>query len=777
LGKSKTDWRFWKSFHISIFFTKLYCMKKRLLLIALASLCISVFARPKIALVLGGGGARGLAEIPFLEAIDEEGIPIDLVVGTSFGSILGAMYSSGFSPAEAREIMTNMDYLGLLNMLAVEDKHLLPDAFNSGADNYLSLEFSKNGIGSTPAFLGDNRINLVFCDYFSRIQTIDNFDELPIPFRAVATNALNGETLVIGSGSVNTAIRASMSIPVAWQPYPVGDTFTFDGGMRNNVPVSIAKELGADIVIAVDVSNGINLKPEDMSDLVGASMQSLMLMVANKMTEQHKLADIVFLPELTSVTAMDFIHVDEIVAAGEKCLAENRDKLHEFALSLQEMGVELEPKDPKRKGSINSRPDLEIESFVIRDISLIEPSYKINEKVFDSFIGKKLDSETKEQLAEKIEKLRERYHLTSMVYVPRKGSSPDKCIVEIQTNNFYHKLDKVFAGGDNSASVGKSSIDNFTRLRVVPDLNLGVYIEEPFEGLAKFHFGNLNSMELSVFPKLFETENEYKVSLKTGLRVEYGSLSPETNLQNKQRIIAEDNGFALNVGIRGSYLDMIKVEGGLEYESAFLCSDRKLFWPFQIYYETVYDSLGNPYTGLQGVKMQQKYDVGYNLPDLFIGKFGSFFFAGKFDISNRWVIVPERLSAGFDATAALNRNISRFTSGYYEYGGLYGLCGSPNGNLKRDFVLAGGTVQFQAGKFAGLPLLLIGKLNAGISDSYNPFAENPASSEIPNRILAGCEKVDFGAGLYAGVKTLFGSVIFGAGGNTTGQWSITAAFN
>ena len=217
----------------------------------------SISARPKIALVLGGGGARGLAEIPFLTAIEEEGIPIDLIVGTSIGSIIGGLYCSGYSPKEVRDFVLNMDYLELFAQTAVEDERFLPNAFEPPRDNYASFEFSKNGIGAAPGFLGDNRINLFFSNSFSRVLKEDDFDKLPIPFRAVATNASTGERIVIGKGSINSAVRASMSIPLVWEPYPIGENYTFDGGVSCNIPVSVAKELGADVIIAIDVSDDI----------------------------------------------------------------------------------------------------------------------------------------------------------------------------------------------------------------------------------------------------------------------------------------------------------------------------------------------------------------------------------------------------------------------------------------------------------------------------------------------------------------------------------------
>lgn len=749
-------------------------MKKQIIISVLFFLCISVFARTKVALVLGGGGARGLAEIPLLEAIEEEGIPIDMVVGTSFGSILGAMYCSGYSPAETREIMTNMDYLGLFNLLAVEDNRILPKAFSSRDDGYLSLEFSKHGLGSTPGMLGDNRINLAFCDYFSRVQTVDDFDQLEIPFRAVATNALNGETIVIDSGAISTAIRASMSIPVAWQPYPVGDTYCYDGGMRNNVPVSIAKELGADIVIAIDVSYGIQKSPEELTGLEAAGIQSFMLVVANKMEEQHKLADLVLFPDLKKYTAADFIHVDEIIAAGEKCVSENREAIHDFALQLGEMGIQLEPKNPKRKGSIHSKPDLEIESFVIRDISLVEPCPLPEPQYYDSFIGRKLDAETKVLLAEKLEIHRDRYHLSSLVYVPRKGSSPDKCVIEIQANHYYSKLNKLFVGGDNTVSVGKTLIDTYPRFRNNLDFQFGVYIVEPFEGLFKIHQGNLNTFNFSVYPKLYESKKGLKVSLDTGFRIEYGSLSPETDYQNKKRLASEDNGGGVNCAFRISYLDMLQLTTGFDLGVENIFSDQSHYFPLEAYHEAVFDNLGNSYTGMKGIKMQQKFDFGYNIPNLVFGKFNEFFYAGKIDWSNRWQIIKNKFSAGLDATVAVNRNLSRLTSGFYEYGGLYGLCGSPDGNYKRDFFLAGVTAQYKLFEFASVPLLLIGKCNAGISDSYNPFN---SSDELSQKFFAGCEKIDFGAGLYVGAKTVFGSLILGGGANSTGQWNITVAFN
>lgn len=731
-------------------------MKKLVSVLALLSvLSVSgLFARPKIALVLGGGGSKGLAEIPFVEAVFEEGIPIDMIVGTSFGAIIGGMISAGYSPAEAGKFLSEIDYMSLLNQSPVNTEKLLPSAGKSSDDNYFSFEFSEKGLGSVPGFLGDNNINLMLDNNLSRVHNIEDFRDFEIPFYAVSTNALNGKPMVLDSGSISKAIRASMSVPLVWQPFAINDTYVFDGWLRNDVPVRIAKELGADIVIAIDVMNDNVLSAENLSGIDSAAIQFFMIYLGSQNEVEHPEADFILCPELADFYPFDFIHVDELIEAGRKAVEKRRDEFHQFALNLQELGVELSDKGADYEGSYKNLPDPVIEKIVIKDVSLLEEWPLPSEKELASFTGKTLDEETKLLLSDKLNRLRDKYHLTSLYYHAREGSEKNKCILEIQANHFNNNLSKFFLGGENSVSIGKSENSEYVSFLPSVNFNAGVHFAGPWEMLLKLQVANPISLSYSVFPQLFQNSKGLKLSAEAGFHFDYGSLTPETNLMNKNRLAAEDNGFGANAGIRLSFLDIFQTRMGAAYENSWIHSSRDSVGFFSVYGESIYDTLENSYTSLEGLRFGFKGDYCFT---------ESPSWSGIVEFSNRMEIFRNVLGVGFDFSAALSTKDSRLTNSFFEYGGLNGLAGSPAGNFRQSYVLAGATVSYKIFEVFGMPLYAVGKVNAGYGDLYS-LVDKPS---FP----------DTGISLHAAFKTPLGSILAGGGWNTRGQWNLTLAFN
>lgn len=290
--------------------------------------------RPKIGLVLSGGGARGAAHIGVLKVLEELRVPVDLIVGTSMGSIVGAAYSTGLSVPEMEKAIKLITTARLFTdspprqdqTMRRKDDDLRPYFVPELAVTSDGVLLPK-GLVTGVALEGELR-RLV------QIASARSFDELPIPFRAIATDIGTGEMVVLKEGSVVQAIRASMSVPGAVAPVEMGRRQLVDGGLVRNLPVDIARSMGADIIIAVNLGTPL-LKPEQITSALTVSVQML-----NILTEQNvgrSLAeltprDILISPELGDYSAADFDNLVKTVPIGEASARKVADRLR--ALSL-----------------------------------------------------------------------------------------------------------------------------------------------------------------------------------------------------------------------------------------------------------------------------------------------------------------------------------------------------------------------------------------------------------------------------------------------------------
>ena len=209
--------------------------------------------RPRIGLVLGAGGAKGLAHIPVLKLLDDLDIPIDCIVGTSIGGVLGGLYAIGYSGSEIEEITANLDWEVLFRDLPSRDKR---PYFNKKDDGKYQLDLIwKDWVPSPPQGLifGQNIFQIMSLLTFP-YATVHDFDRLPVPFRCVTVDLVTGRPVVLGEGSLALALRATMAIPTVFSPVTWDRYILVDGGILNTLPVDVAREMGADIVIAVDLS-------------------------------------------------------------------------------------------------------------------------------------------------------------------------------------------------------------------------------------------------------------------------------------------------------------------------------------------------------------------------------------------------------------------------------------------------------------------------------------------------------------------------------------------
>ena len=215
--------------------------------------------RKKVGLVLSGGGAKGMAHIGAIKVIEEVGIPIDYVVGTSMGSIIGGLYAIGYTPEQLDSMVRKQDWTFLLSdRISRTDKNM---AKREVDEKYLiSVPFSKDAIQNVSGGLikGQNISNL-FSELTLGYHDSIDFSHLPIPYACVSENIVKGEEYVFHQGVLSTAMRASMAIPGVFTPVRLDSMVLIDGGVVNNYPVNIAREMGADVIIGVDVQS--ELKP------------------------------------------------------------------------------------------------------------------------------------------------------------------------------------------------------------------------------------------------------------------------------------------------------------------------------------------------------------------------------------------------------------------------------------------------------------------------------------------------------------------------------------
>lgn len=294
--------------------------------------------RLKVGLVLGGGGAKGAAEVGVLKVIEEAGVPIDYIAGTSIGSIVGGLYAIGYSPAELDSLFRTQDWTYLLSdRIKRESKSF---TYKRDEETYIfHIPFSP---GKRQAALpkgyvaGQNIMNL-----FSRMTVgyhqLQSFSELPIPFTCVATDLISGKEVDLSSGSLPLAMRASMSIPGVFSPVDTDGMLLVDGGTLNNFPVDVVRRMGADVVIGVDLSTGWKSK-ESMRSFGDMFSQLINIMGLAKYKKNSLDADVYINPYLKGFSPASFQRtaIDSMLSIGERAA---RGKLPELlALKKRVLG-------------------------------------------------------------------------------------------------------------------------------------------------------------------------------------------------------------------------------------------------------------------------------------------------------------------------------------------------------------------------------------------------------------------------------------------------------
>ena len=316
--------------------------------------------RPKVAVVLSGGGARGLAHIGLLEILERAGVPIDLVVGTSMGALVGALYSAGYSPGDIADLVNESNIMAKFTRPVISPLSIdMPQPWVFSKVNIATLHFSEDKISDTTGLINDALLMEMFHDILSRIPDDCSFlTDLAIPFACNAADLTTGRERVFTSGSLVDAMRASMSIPIAFTPYEIDGELLIDGGFVNNLGVDIAKYLGADIVIAQNTNDG-SVSVSDVSSM-SQIVDLMMNMVSSApLKRQMPAVDLYINPGTADLSILDYSNPDPIIAMGREAGLAALSQLVKIA---QESGRET-VQDPNRKGSYFSLPEIDRKSL------------------------------------------------------------------------------------------------------------------------------------------------------------------------------------------------------------------------------------------------------------------------------------------------------------------------------------------------------------------------------------------------------------------------------
>ncbi|CAM3678358.1 putative patatin-like phospholipase [Flavobacterium saliperosum S13] len=398
-------------------------MKKLSLLILVFSLVFSAFAqdqkRPKIGVVLSGGGAKGLAHIGALKVLEEAGVKVDYIGGTSMGAIVGGLYASGYTAKQLDSIFTVVDTDALLQDYIPRTSKSFFEKRNDEV-YALTLPFNKFKVG-VPTALSKGMYNYnLLSRLTNHVRLIRDFDKLPIPFVCIATDIETGEKVVLKNGILPKAVLASGAFPSLYTPVEIDGRLLVDGGVTDNYPIEEVRKMGADIIIGVDVQEGL----KDRDNLGGASgvlVQITNFTMIEKMEAKRKATDIYIKPDIKGYSVISFDLGKEIINKGEEAAFSVYEQIAKLGFTANENRRKvpvIEPTDTLNIGSIKVN---NLNNFT-RAYVLGKLRFKNNSKI------------TFQKLSDGISNLSSTQNFSAISYSFEKGYDKDNLVLELKEN-------------------------------------------------------------------------------------------------------------------------------------------------------------------------------------------------------------------------------------------------------------------------------------------------------------------------------------------------------
>jgi NTE family protein len=295
--------------------------------------------RPRIGLVLSGGGARGAAHIGVLKVLEENHVPVDAIAGTSMGAVVGGLYASGLSAADIERVMTSVDWLD-----AFRDRPARKDLnFRRKLEDQNFLVKFPLGLKSRKfrlprGLVQGQKLTQILRSLTLPVSQIQDFDELAIPFRAIATDIVTGERVVLDDGDLTTAMRASLSAPGVFAPVDSGGRMLVDGGLSSNLPIDVAREMNVDVLIVVDCGFPL-LERGKLNSVAEVSNQMLAILIRHNTSMQRKTLgerDVIIDPALGDFSSLDFSQHAKAMKIGEQAARGASERLAALGVPADE---------------------------------------------------------------------------------------------------------------------------------------------------------------------------------------------------------------------------------------------------------------------------------------------------------------------------------------------------------------------------------------------------------------------------------------------------------
>lgn len=407
--------------------------------------------KPKIGLVLSGGGAKGLAHIGVLKVLEEAGIRPDIITGTSMGSIIGALYACGYNVEELSEINQNADWNNLLTDKEILQKVSMEEKKETQKYIFV-IPITDKKIRLPAGMIEGQHLEAYFSELFWPLTTDQDFDSLPIPFHCMSVDIISGKVIEHRSGNLVQAVRASMAIPTVFTPVDMDSMLLVDGGVARNFPVQEAIDMGADIIIGVYVGFPEKVTKAKLNSVPEILSRSIALAGIVDARVQNEKVDILIVPELYDYGSSDFLNGPIIQQLGEITAREKLDELKSLSDSLN---LQVKPVSKIRQPRRIKVAGIEVEGlqFIGKDYvkskSGIEPG----------------DSVSYNDVREAIEYMHGSPYFNKITFSLKKGPDADDYILVFQVKENPRVMFKFTPNYDSDMGVGL--VTNFTLLNVV----------------------------------------------------------------------------------------------------------------------------------------------------------------------------------------------------------------------------------------------------------------------------------------------------------------------
>ncbi|KHT46564.1 serine protease [Vibrio sinaloensis] len=423
--------------------------------------------RTKVAVVLAGGGAKGAAHIGVLKALEEMRVPVDFITGTSMGAYVGGLYATGMSADEIESFIDTVDWnTGYRDRVNRSERRVRDKEYEDRYQLTTDLGLRWGEMRAPRGIVQGQGMLKILRETTGNLPPFVSFDDLAIPYRSVATDIIELEPVIIGNGYLVDAMMASMSVPGALPPYEVNGRMLVDGGVTNNMPVDVARELGADVVIAVDISTDYKEEDDFTTFLTVADQLSnyLVRSTTNRQAETLTDDDVFLRPDVGDMETTEFDKMPEAFRKGYQAAMQNRDLIKRYSLSSADYQKYVDDKEDARR-NLRYGDEIAVEDIVINNNS--HYSKKLLENRLALEPGNTYSTKEIEQSVQDLYAL-DRFELVSYRYDEVDGN--DTLVIDVDEKswgpnyvNFRFFLEDDFST-DSQYSIGMST--NFTDLNV-----------------------------------------------------------------------------------------------------------------------------------------------------------------------------------------------------------------------------------------------------------------------------------------------------------------------